>query len=57
MDLIMHGSQALSTIGRPGAGPAITLSFLLPALACSFAALCYAELASMMHKTFTGRCR
>ena len=48
MDLIMHGSQALSTIGRPGAGPAITLSFLLTALACSFAALCYAELASMI---------
>ena len=34
--------------GRPGAGPAISLSFLLTALACGFAALCYAELASMI---------
>ena len=34
--------------GRPGAGPAISLSFLLTAIACSFAALCYAELASMI---------
>ncbi len=38
----------VSTIGRPGAGPGISLSFLLTALACSFAALCYAELASMI---------
>ena len=35
-------------MGRPGAGPAITLSFLLVAIACAFAALCYAELASMI---------
>jgi APA family basic amino acid/polyamine antiporter len=48
LDLIRHGTQALSTAGRPGAGPAISLSFLLTALACSFAALCYAELASMI---------
>ncbi len=48
LDLILHGPDALSTIGRPGAGPAISLSFLLTALACSFAALCYAELASMI---------
>ena len=45
---MLHGSHALSTIGRPGAGPGISLSFLLTALACSFAALCYAELASMI---------
>ncbi len=48
LDLLRHGSSAISTIGRPGAGPAITLSFLLTAIACSFAALCYAELASMI---------
>jgi APA family basic amino acid/polyamine antiporter len=48
LDLLMHGRDAVSTIGRPGAGPGISLSFLLTALACSFAALCYAELASMI---------
>jgi len=36
------------TFGRPGAGPAIAISFLLVAVACAFAALCYAELASMI---------
>ena len=48
LDLLMHGQGALSTIGRPGAGPGIALSFLLTAMVCSFAALCYAELASMI---------
>src|SRR5271170_7467219 len=48
LDLIIHGSHAVSTIGRPGAGPGITLSFILVAIACGFAALCYAELASMI---------
>ncbi len=48
LDLLMHGSAALSMTGRPGAGPGISLSFLLTAFACSFAALCYAELASMI---------
>ncbi len=48
LDLILHGRDAVSTIGRPGAGPAISLSFILTAIACSFAALCYAELASMI---------
>jgi APA family basic amino acid/polyamine antiporter len=47
-DLLLHGSNAVSTIGRPGAGPGISLSFLLTALVCGFAALCYAELASMI---------
>ena len=48
LDLILNGPDAISTIGRPGAGPAISLSFLLVALACGFAALCFAELASMI---------
>ena len=33
---------------RPGAGPAIILSFLLTAVTCGLAALCYAEFASMV---------
>jgi APA family basic amino acid/polyamine antiporter len=33
---------------RPGAGPAIILSFLLTAVTCGFAALCYAEFAAMV---------
>src|SRR6516165_4200364 len=37
-----------STFGRPGAGPAIAISFLLVAIACGFASVCYAELAAMI---------
>lgn len=48
LDLILHWGSPASTIGRPGAGPGISLSFLLVAFVCSFAALCYAELASMI---------
>jgi APA family basic amino acid/polyamine antiporter len=48
IDLILHGSHASSQLGRPGAGPAITISFALVALACLFAGLCYAELSSMI---------
>ncbi len=33
---------------RPGAGPAIVISFLLTAITCGFAALCYAEFAAMV---------
>jgi APA family basic amino acid/polyamine antiporter len=35
-------------MGRPGAGPAVVFSFIIAAIACAFAALCYAELASMI---------
>jgi APA family basic amino acid/polyamine antiporter len=46
--VLMHGRHAIGVMGRPGAGPAITISFLLVAIACGFAGLCYAELASMI---------
>jgi basic amino acid/polyamine antiporter, APA family len=48
LDLILNGGNAVSTIGRQGAGPGISLSFFVTAFVCSFAALCYAELASMI---------
>jgi APA family basic amino acid/polyamine antiporter len=35
-------------LGRAGAGPAVIFSFIVAAIACGFAALCYAELASMI---------
>src|SRR5438067_10108844 len=41
-------SGADVVLGRPGAGPAVMLSFVVAGLACAFAALCYAELASMI---------
>ena len=45
LEYLIHHS---ATFGRPGAGPAIALSFILVAIACAFTALCYAELASMI---------
>ncbi|MGZ4821312.1 MAG: amino acid permease [Terriglobales bacterium] len=45
LEYLIHHSP---TFGRPGAGPAIALSFLLVAFVCAFTALCYAELASMI---------
>jgi basic amino acid/polyamine antiporter, APA family len=48
LDVLLHGSHALGVAGRPGAGPAIALSFFLVAIACALAGLCYAELASMI---------
>ncbi|MGC2323873.1 MAG: amino acid permease, partial [Terriglobales bacterium] len=48
-NLIQHGSLAGTIMhGRPPAGPAIAVSFVVVAIACSFAGLCYAELASMI---------
>ena len=35
-------------LGRPAAGPAVALSFVVAAIACGFAALCYGELAAMI---------
>jgi basic amino acid/polyamine antiporter, APA family len=48
-NLLRTGSTAGALMhGRPAAGPSIAISFLLVAVACSFAGLCYAELASMI---------
>src|ERR1700716_552416 len=61
-DVVMLGIGAIvgagifATIGtatagdatRPGAGPALALSFVVTAIACGFAALCYAEFAAMV---------
>ncbi len=41
-------SGADVVMGRPGAGPAVMFSFIVAATACGLAALCYAELASMI---------
>src|SRR5262249_7659569 len=42
------GTAAAGGADHIGAGPAIVLSFVLTAIACSFAALCYAEFAAMV---------
>ncbi|NDD29430.1 MAG: amino acid permease [Proteobacteria bacterium] len=63
-DLLMFGIGAIigagifSAIGsaaggnpvdmRPGAGPALVISFIVTAVACGFTGLCYAEMASMI---------
>src|SRR5207302_4480467 len=41
-------TDAPLVFGRHGAGPAVMLSFVVAAVACGFAALCYAELAAMI---------
>src|SRR6202789_31958 len=49
INFVRTGSTAGALMhGRPPAGPSIAISFLLVAIACSFAGLCYAELASMI---------
>ena len=45
LEYLIHHS---ASFGRPGAGPAIALSFTLVAIACGFASVCYAELAAMI---------
>jgi basic amino acid/polyamine antiporter, APA family len=46
--IIGAGIFVISGVGVKIAGPGIVLSFLVAGLACTLAALCYAELASMM---------
>jgi len=42
------GTAAAGGAGHVAAGPALVVSYVLVALACGFAALCYAEMASMV---------
>jgi APA family basic amino acid/polyamine antiporter len=42
------GAAAAGADGRLPAGPALVISYILVAVACGFAALCYAELASVV---------
>src|SRR5437667_12174981 len=42
------GTAAAGDPTRPGAGPALILSFIVTGIACGFAALCYAEFAAMI---------
>jgi APA family basic amino acid/polyamine antiporter len=42
------GTAAAGGGGHTGAGPALIVSFILVAIACGFAALCYAEFAAMV---------
>ncbi len=44
----VSGTAAAGNADRPGAGPALILSFIFAAVACTFCALCYAELASLI---------
>jgi len=42
------GTAAAGDASRPGAGPSLMISFVITAVVCGFAALCYAEFASMV---------
>jgi APA family basic amino acid/polyamine antiporter len=42
------GTAAAGDASRPGAGPALMVSFVITAIVCGFSALCYAEFASMV---------
>lgn len=42
------GTAAAGDAFRPGAGPALIISFVITGVACGFAALCYAEFAAMV---------
>ncbi len=42
------GTAAAGDLARPGAGPALIVSFIITGIGCGFAALCYAEFAAMV---------
>src|SRR5262245_2039467 len=42
------GTAAAGGAGHLGAGPGVSLSFILTAVACAFCALCYAEFAALV---------
>ena len=42
------GTAAAGDMVRPGAGPALIVSFIITGIGCGFAALCYAEFAAMV---------
>ena len=44
----LSGTAAAGSSGHLGAGPAVIISLILAAVACSFSALCYAEFAAMI---------
>ncbi len=44
------GTAVAGGANHLGAGPALTISYILVAIACGFAALCYAEFAAMIPK-------
>jgi APA family basic amino acid/polyamine antiporter len=46
-EMIVGRFNADGSVAMLGAGPAVSISFLLTALACGFAALCYAEISAM----------
>jgi len=45
---VLTGKAAAGTPDALGAGPGLTISFIITGIACAFAALCYAEFASMV---------
>src|SRR5712692_4046919 len=45
---VLVGTAAVGDADRPGAGPALAVSFIISGAACLLAALCYAEFASMI---------
>jgi basic amino acid/polyamine antiporter, APA family len=43
----LTGAAAVGSSGHPGAGPALTLSFVITGIICAFCAICYSEFSAM----------